>query len=260
MNLCQIPGRAGALLTTLLRHISILNGFDNLMAQPLLSDEPLTALLDHYLDTDALADGLPLYVSLYPTEGACRILLTAFVLNWVPEPRKRRFSAYPEPARGQQKEALLASAALPCCSVPVRFRGQCSVMVVWEDGEICRKYPVTPLVDAGCNMVIVTHLSDGSLWDRQAFPVTTILEIRPRKRLKYAGDGDNSGGLLSFTLAHTDAWRQQGYEDTMLTMEHIRKPLAARQVLSRSETVLQKSLEITEEADLALRNAMARIK
>ncbi|EFG8407055.1 patatin-like phospholipase family protein, partial [Escherichia coli] len=79
-------------------------------------------------------------------------------------------------------------------------------------------------------------------------------------RLKYAGDGGNSGGLLSFTSAHTDAWRQQGYEDTMLTMEHIRKPLAARQALSRSETVLQKSLEITEEADLALRSAMARIK
>ncbi|HFV0000162.1 TPA: hypothetical protein ACIX07_004606, partial [Escherichia coli] len=33
----------GALLTTLLRHISTINGFDNLMAQPLLSDEPLTA-------------------------------------------------------------------------------------------------------------------------------------------------------------------------------------------------------------------------
>ncbi|EET5631534.1 hypothetical protein D6W69_RS25140, partial [Escherichia coli] len=120
--------------------------------------------------------------------------------------------------------------------------------------------PVTPLVDAGCNMVIVTHLSDGSLWDRQAFPDTTILEIRPRKRLKYAGDGGNSGGLLSFTSAHTDAWRQQGYEDTMLAMEHIRKPLAARQALTRSEAVLQKSLDITEEADLALRNAMARIK
>lgn len=91
---------------------------------------------------------------------------------------------------------------------------------------------MTPLVDAGCNMVIVTHLSDGSLWDRQAFPDTTILEIRPWKRLKYAGDGGNSGGLLSFTSAHTDAWRQQGYEDTMLAMEHIRKPLAARQALT----------------------------
>ncbi|EKQ5583447.1 phospholipase [Escherichia coli] len=96
--------------------------------------------------------------------------------------------------------------------------------------------------------------------ERQAFPDTTILEIRPRKRLKYAGDGGNSGGLLSFTSAHTDAWRQQGYEDTMLAMEHIRKPLAARQALTRSEAVLQKSLDITEEADLALRNAMARIK
>ena len=64
----------------------------------------------------------------------------------------------------------------------------------------------------------------------------------------------------SFTSPDTDAWRQQGYEDTMLAMEHIRKPLAARQALTRSEAVLQKSLDITEEADLALRNAMARIK
>ncbi|EKK0889567.1 patatin-like phospholipase family protein, partial [Escherichia coli] len=38
----------------------------------------------------------------------------------------------------------------------------------------------------------------------------------------------------------------------MLAMEHIRKPLAARQALTRSEAVLQKSLDITEEADLAL--------
>lgn len=69
MNLCQLPGRAGALLTTLLHHISTINRFDNLMTQPLLSDGPLTVLMDHYLDTDDLADGLPLYVSLYPTEG-----------------------------------------------------------------------------------------------------------------------------------------------------------------------------------------------
>ncbi|MGI1288044.1 patatin-like phospholipase family protein, partial [Escherichia coli] len=120
--------------------------------------------------------------------------------------------------------------------------------------------PVTPLVDAGCNMVIVSHLSDGSLWDRRAFPDTTILEIRPRKKLKQTGEEGKSGGLLSFTSAHIDTWRQQGYEDTMLAMEHIRKPLAARQALTRSEAVLQKSLDITEGADSALRNAMARLK
>ncbi len=79
--------------------------------------------MDHYLDTDALADGLPLYVSLYPTEGACRILLTAFVLNWVSEPRKRRFQHIQSLPRGQQKEALLASAALPLLFRPREVQG-----------------------------------------------------------------------------------------------------------------------------------------
>ncbi|HAW8459080.1 TPA: phospholipase [Escherichia coli] len=46
----------------------------------------------------------------------------------------------------------------------------------------------------------------------------------------------------------------------MQQIADIRKPLVARQALTRSEAVLQKSLDITEEADLALRNAMARIK
>ncbi|EEZ6603712.1 TPA: ferredoxin reductase [Escherichia coli] len=262
MNLCQIPGRAGALLTTLLRHISTINGFDNLMAQPLLSDEPLTALMDHYLDTDALADGLPLYVSLYPTEGGMQDIIDCIRAELgVGTTKNAVFQHIQSLPRGQQKEALLASAALPLLFRPREVQGTMfgdGGMGGWRNMQ--GNTPVTPLVDAGCNMVIVTHLSDGSLWDRQAFPDTTILEIRPRKRLKYAGDGGNSGGLLSFTSAHTDAWRQQGYEDTMLAMEHIRKPLAARQALTRSEAVLQKSQDITEEADLALRNAMARIK
>ena len=262
MNLCQIPGRAGALLTTLLRHISTINGFDNLMAQPLLSDEPLTALMDHYLDTDALADGLPLYVSLYPTEGVGQDLLRIIGASaGMGNTRDSEFLHVQSLPLAEQKKALLASAALPILYAPEEIGGK-----RYSDGgqggwrTTQGNTPITPLLEAGYQNVVVTHLEDGSLWDRQAFPDTTILEIRPRKRLKYAGDGGNSGGLLSFTSAHTDAWRQQGYEDTMLAMEHIRKPLAARQALTRSEAVLQKSLDITEEADLALRNAMARIK
>ncbi|EFA4019632.1 hypothetical protein E2P18_18565 [Escherichia coli] len=48
--------------------------------------------------------------------------------------------------------------------------------------------------------------------------------------------------------------------NAIVGQEILPKPLAARQALTRSEAVLQKSLDITEEADLALRNAMARIK
>ncbi|HAO2784741.1 patatin-like phospholipase family protein [Escherichia coli] len=191
MNLCQIPGRAGALLTTLLRHISTINGFDNLMAQPLLSDEPLTALMDHYLDTDALADGLPLYVSLYPTEGGMQDIIDCIRAELgVGTTKNAVFQHIQSLPRGQQKEALLASAALPLLFRPREVQGTMfgdGGMGGWRNMQ--GNTPVTPLVDAGCNMVIVTHLSDGSLWDRQAFPDTTILEIRPRKRLKYAGDG-----------------------------------------------------------------------
>ncbi|HCX7601680.1 TPA: dynamin family protein, partial [Escherichia coli] len=43
--------------------------------------------------------------------------------------------------------------------------------------------------------------------------------------------------------------------NAIVGQEILPKPLAARQALTRSEAVLQKSLDITEEADLALRNA-----
>lgn len=79
----------------------------------------LTGLMDHYLDTDALSDGLPLYVSLYPTEGECRILSTAFVLNWVPELQKLRFSAYPEPApRAAERSLTGVSSTAPAVPSP----------------------------------------------------------------------------------------------------------------------------------------------
>lgn len=143
MNLCQIPGRAGALLTTLLRHISTINGFDNLMAQPLLSDEPLTALMDHYLDTDALADGLPLYVSLYPTEGGMQDIIDCIRAELgVGTTKNAVFQHIQSLPADSRKRLCLRQPRCPCCSVPVRFRGQCSVMVVWEDGEICREIPL----------------------------------------------------------------------------------------------------------------------
>ncbi|EGT66598.1 hypothetical protein C22711_0625 [Escherichia coli O104:H4 str. C227-11] len=182
MNLCQIPGRAGALLTTLLRHISTINGFDNLMAQPLLSDEPLTALMDHYLDTDALADGLPLYVSLYPTEGGMQDIIDCIRAELGVGTTKTPFfsisRACPRTAERGSACVSRAAPAVPSREVQGTMFGD-GGMGGWRNMQ--GNTPVTPLVDAGCNMVIVTHLSDGSLWDRQAFPDTTILEIRPGK-------------------------------------------------------------------------------
>jgi NTE family protein len=43
--------------------------------------------------------------------------------------------------------------------------------------------PITPLVEAGCNLVIVSHLSDGSLWDRHNFLIPQSLKFAHKKRL-----------------------------------------------------------------------------
>lgn len=57
----------------------------------------------------------------------------------------------------------------------------------------------------------------------QAFPShLLILEDPSPKRLKYAGDGDNSGGLFSFTLAHTDARVSRAMKTRCWMMEHDR--------------------------------------
>ncbi|EKB2920232.1 dynamin family protein [Escherichia coli] len=238
-----------------LRHQGLQQSIQSLQAH-------ITSLLADIREIADCQEQVPLYVSLYPTEGGVQDIIDCIRAELGAGTTKNSvFQHIQSLPRGQQKEALLASAALPLLFRPREVQGKMygdGGMGGWQNMQ--GNTPVTPLVDAGCNMVIVSHLSDGSLWDRRAFPDTTILEIRPRKKLKQTGEEGKSGGLLSFTSAHTDTWRQQGYEDTMLTMEHIRKPLAARQALTRSEAVLQKSLDITEEADLALRNAMARIK
>ncbi|MBA7898508.1 patatin-like phospholipase family protein [Escherichia marmotae] len=222
------------------------------------SDEPLMTLIERYLDIDSLAKGLPLYVSLYPTKGVMQDLFDCISAELgMGDTQNSIFRHVQSLPREQQKEALLASAALPLLFTPREVQG-----TMYSDGGIggWKKMqgntPAMPLIENGCNMLIVTHLSDGSLWDREEFPNATIIEIRPRRKLK----GDGRGGLLSFTAGDIDSWYQQGYEDTMLTMERILKPLVARRNLKTSEIVLQNSLDVDAYTDAALKNAMMRLK
>ena len=62
--------------------------------------------------------------------------------------------------------------------------------------------------------------------DRQAFPDTTVLEIRPQRSLR-RNDGALGGAkdLLGFTAMHIDSWIEQGYHDTMSALDSVRKPL-----------------------------------
>ncbi|MEQ9831384.1 patatin-like phospholipase family protein [Pectobacterium versatile] len=263
MGLSPVLGKTGSLLGMVLNRVATTHGFESLQNEPLFSDQPLIELMDRYLDVDALANGLPLYVSLYPTEGGMQDIINCLCAEFgIGITRDSVFHLVQRLPQQQQKEALLASAALPLLFKPREIQG-----VRYSDGgmggwrNMQGNTPVTPLVEAGCNLVIVTHLSDDSLWDRHAFPDTTIIEIRPQRTLK-RNEGALGGAkdLLGFRSTHIDSWSQQGYVDTMAAIQHIRKPLAARQTLKTSEDMLKTSLSENDRTNSVLKGAMARLK
>ncbi|MBK0096199.1 patatin-like phospholipase family protein [Erwinia sp. S63] len=263
LGLSPFLSKSGKLISTLMSGLGMTSLPGLQQDDSLLSDQPLIELMNRFLDPDALASGTPLYASLYPTEGGMadiiKCALAEFGVGKTQDSEFQHIQALPA---AMQREALLASAALPLLFQSREINGK-----RYSDGgmggwsSLQGNTPVNPLVEAGCNMVIVTHLSDGSLWDRHHFPDTTILEIRPQSSLR-RNEGAFGGmmDLLGFTAENIDSWVDQGYRDTLSVMERIKAPLRARQALNASVTLLAKSESQVADSSAQLQNAMARLK
>ena len=228
----------------------------------LLSDKPLTDLMEKYLDLDGLKCGLPFYVSVYKSKGGILDILSCVSAELgITDTSPSEFIHIQNLPQSEQKEVLLASAALPLLFKPKTI-GKNSYsdggMGGWSKSH--GNTPIQPLIDAGCNMVIVSHLCDGSLWSRHDFPDTTILEIRPQSSLsRNTGIFGGAKDLLGFTPENINSWISQGYEDTRKTVSHIMKPVLSRQSLNQSESCLQASMDKNQLADDNLADAMKLI-
>lgn len=229
----------------------------------ILSDKPLQLLMDKYLDTAALAKGLPLYVSVFESLGGITDLGRCVAAELgLTDTLASTFVHIQSLPAAEQKEFLLASAAIPLLFAPRQVNGS-----LYTDGgqggwqKMQGNTPITPLLQAGCNLVLVTHLSDGSLWSRHDFPDTTILEIRPQSSL--ARDSGFFGGakdLLGFDSSKIPSWIEQGYRDTLHCVGRVMKAGVSRQELRRSEKALSDSEQRNAHADAALEDAMSRLR
>lgn len=229
----------------------------------LLSEEPLAELMNEYLDTDELAKGLPLYVSVYKSLGALtdisRCFLAAVGLKDTPDSAFLHLQSLPE---GEQRNALMASSALP-----MLFKGRKVAGNKYTDGgqggwsKAQGNTPIQPLIDAGCKLIVVTHLNDGSLWSRHDFPDVTILEIRPQSTM--ARDSGLLGGakdLLGFDVSKIPSWIEQGYRDTLHCIGRVKDALESRGELKASKQILSESELRGKQADIALEDVMSRIR
>jgi NTE family protein len=117
--------------------------------------------------------------------------------------------------------------------------------------------PITPLLQAGFKMVIVTHLSDGSLWSRQDFPDATVIEIRPQSSIERSGGVQD---LLGFDADKIPSWIEQGYVDTKHCVGRVMESVQARHELRQSEAALLKSEQALTVSQPMLEDALARLR
>ncbi len=234
-----------------------LSGFVEQLNAGALSDTPLQRHMDSYLDQDALNMGLPLYVSVYRHEHAIFDLLRCVVAELgIADSRAAEFLHIQSLPLLEQKDALLASAAIPLLFAPKKVND-----TPYSDGglggwqKMQGNTPITPLLEAGCNMVIVTHLSDGSLWSRQDFPDATILEIRPQSNISREGLVPD---VLGFDAEKIPSWIEQGYVDTIHCVGRVMKASKARVELKVSEAAVVKNQD-TSRLDQDMAEAMRRI-
>lgn len=241
------PGRAAAVSAQHLTHVLPEKYHKYVGDLAFFDNSPSIDILNRYARLDEQDTGLPFWVSVYESDGALKDLL-GFVKAGlgISESKESSFIYLNPLPESEKRKALLASSA-----IPLAYEAQMIDRKKYYDGGLGGaraaqgNTPITPLIEhEKCTHVIVTHLQDGSFWDRNRFPETTILEIRPR--------GIGRKGLidmLSFERATILEWMEQGYEDAKASIEPVAGALGvfdnsqkARSKLASSATQMADAL------------------
>lgn len=260
MMYVQLLVAAGAMVMPQARVLMAILG---LKSSSVLSDTRLQELMDEYLNVEGLGKGVPLYVSVYKTLGAVidlqRCLSAAAGLKDTPP---SEFIHLQSLAKEEQRNALMASAALPMLFEARKVRGD-----LYTDGSqggwstAQGNTPIQPLVDNGCLLVLVTHLSNGSLWNRHDFPDVAVLDIRPKTSMA-RGTGPFGGvkDLLGFDVSKIQSWIDQGYEDTMRSLNEAKAIISSHKTLSDSKQKLAESEQRLDQASARRKEIMSKLR
>ncbi|MCK7484768.1 MAG: patatin-like phospholipase family protein [Bacillus subtilis] len=106
----------------------------------------------------------------------------------------------------EQNDEDIANLILASCSIPVVFAPVRFGQKQYYDGGVYDNLPVEPLVQCGCDKIIVVHLHLLESVDKDKYGVDRIFEIRHKGSL---------GGILHFDPEHTQKTFELGYRDLM---------------------------------------------
>ncbi|HOI85571.1 MAG TPA: patatin-like phospholipase family protein [Acholeplasmataceae bacterium] len=95
-------------------------------------------------------------------------------------------------------------AVIASCSIPVVFPAVKNDHRKYYDGGVFDNIPIRPLIDAGCDVIILIHLNRTLFFKPEDYPHAKIHEIKHKGSL---------GGVLDFSKEHIDKIYQWGYQD-----------------------------------------------
>jgi NTE family protein len=247
------PGRAGLALLASLSGSQPDSGF--------IDSSPLTRILDRYLSPQELSGGRPLYVALYPYKGRLHALSEIVKGELIQrfDTQNSVFKHIQSLNSEDQREALLASAAIPVLFTPRKVQGR-----YYSDGgqggyrKVQGNTPITPLLGQGLDAIIVSHLSDGSHWDATDFPGENIFELRPATSISQNGALD----MLGFDEKKILDWQLQGKSDTDELLKKLHRLAGSRDRLAHSEAKLRQNIKTSGETleSASLEVAMRKLR
>ncbi|AMD00394.1 patatin-like phospholipase family protein [Halomonas chromatireducens] len=234
------PGRVFAMSAHQLEKIVPVKYHKYVSDPAFFDNSPTIDILTRYAGLENDSVGLPFWVSVYESEGAIKDLVgTLRATVGISDSKGSMFLPMHLLSSEDKRKALLASSA-----IPLAFEAQLISGKKYYDGGLGGwntaqgNTPVTPLiVNEKCSHVIVTHLDDGSFWNRNSFPGTTFLEIRPKK-ISRNGLKD----MLNFEKSTLLEWMEQGYHDTSACIGSVKGGLDVFSKSQASHASLEKSL------------------
>lgn len=240
----------------------ILNATNFMEIESLVEDSVLHDLMQKYLDLDCLQHSIPLYVSVFAQHHqgkaiqdflmGLKDLFKTEVLGV--NNQLSEFRHIQSLAKEEQKELILASAALPLLFKAYQDQQGKRFTDGGQGGMLNAQgnTPIEPLIQAGCQNVIVVHLNGASLWHRHDFANTSIIEIRPSIDL---GDGR---ATLDFSQTTINQLIKLGYDDAKQTLTKVVSSLSSLYNLRASTAQLNQVFD--DNTSKKLDNAMQRLR
>lgn len=240
-------------------HIKSLEGF--------CKQEPLAEMMDEFLNLANLNKSVPFYISTYKIKDSEKALerfkeTLGSILDFLKAEFLGLDNQYSEFYKIQglneleQKSYILASAALPLIFEPQRD-GKGNRFVDGGLGGALKSQgntPITPLLEAGCTHIIVSHLDHASLWHRFDYPQVNIIEIRPNEKLDLS-----SAKLLDFSRANIESLRLQGYLDTKSEMQRISSTFSNIKNIESINSTLKASIKMLKDTENSLDEIMKHL-